>query len=82
MRFRYPCTRRVALALNGAVAACAFLGNEINPYIGAVKTGLLRCPFRPEPDRGETFLVDKVLQEVRLHQPLEETAFLRFGISD
>ena len=40
------------------------------------------CPLRPEPDLGEALLVEGVLQEVDLHQPLEEAALMGCGVGD
>ena len=76
---RYPCAGRVALALDGAMTALALLGDEIDARIGGVETGPRTRPLGPQPDVGEAFRVERVLDEVCLHQPLEETPLLGFG---
>ena len=82
VRLRNLRARCVALALNGAVTAFALLGDEIDTSIGAIETGLQDRPFRPQPDVGETFLVERVLHKVRFHQPFEEAPLVGFGIGD
>ena len=75
--------RGVALALNGAVApAVSFLGNQIDPRIGAIEIGTLDCPLGPQPDRGEPLPVDGVLDEVGLHQPFEQAPLVSLRIGD
>ena len=75
--------RGVALALNGAVApAVSFLGNQIDPRIGAVEVGTLGCPLGPQPDRGEPLPVDGVLGEVGLHQPFEQASLVSLRLGD
>ena len=82
VRLRNLRARCVALALNGAVTAFALLGDEIDTGIGAIETGLQNRPFRPQPDVGETFLVERVLHKLRFHQPFEEAPLVGFGIGD
>ena len=79
---RYLRTGRMAFALDGAVAAPALLGNEVDARIGAVEVRSHGGPFGPEPDVGETFPVERVVEEIRLHQPLEEAPFLGLGVGD
>ena len=74
--------RCVALALNGAVSAFALLGDEIDPRIDAIEVRLQGSPFGPQPDLGEPFLIKGILDEVRLHQPLEEASLVGFGIGN
>ena len=64
--------RRVALALDGAETAAALLGDEVDAGVGGVEPRPPRRPFGPQPDVGEPLPVERVLQEIRLHQPLEE----------
>ena len=78
MRLRYSRARRVALALNGAVAARAFYRDEIDARIAAREHRLPLCPFGPQPDISEPIPVEWVLDEVRLHQPFEKVALLEF----
>ena len=78
MRFRNPGARRVALALDGAVAAAALLGDEIDARIRAIESRLHPGPLGPQPHPGEPVLVERILDEVRLHQPLEEASLVRF----
>ena len=82
MGLRNPRAGCVALALNGAVAAFALLGDQIDASIGAIESWLYRGPLRPQPDLGEAPLANRVLAEVRLHQPLEEASLVRFGIGN
>ena len=83
MGLRNPRARCVALALNGTVvAAFALLGDQIDASIGAIESRPYRGPLRPQPDLGEALLVNRVLAEVRLHQPLEEASLVRFGIGN
>ena len=82
MRFRNLRARRVTLALNGAVAARTLLCDQIDPRVSAIETALMLGPFGPPPDRGETLLVERILGEIRLHQPLEEAPLLDFGVGD
>ena len=82
MRLRDLRARRVTLALDGATAAPALLGDEVDARIGAVEVRPRGGPLGPEPDVGETLPVERVLEEVRLHQPLEETPLLCLGACD
>ena len=77
-----PRARCVALALNGAVAAFALLGNQINARIGTIESRRQGRPLGPQPDMGEPFLVKGILDKVRLYQPLEEATLVRFGIGN
>ena len=67
MRLCHPRARRIALALDGAVAAPAFCRNEINARIAALEIRARLCPLGPQPDVGEPVLVERVFDEVRLH---------------
>ena len=78
----YLCAGRMALALDGTEAAPALLGHEVDARIGAVEIRSCGGPFGPEPDVGETFAVERVVEEIRLHQPLEEAPLLRLGVGD
>ena len=78
VRLRYSRARRVALALNGAIAACAFYRDEIDARIAAREPRLPLYPFGPQPDISEPIPVEWVLDEVRLHQPFEKVALLEF----
>ncbi len=72
----------MAFALDGATAAPALLGHEVDAGIGAVEVRPRGGPLGPEPDVGETLPVERVLEEVRLHQPLEEAPLLGLGAGD
>ena len=82
MKLRNLGARRVALALNGTVTALTLLGDQVDTGIGAIESLLQVRPFGPQPDFGEPFLVEGILDEVRLHQPLEEAPLFSFGIGD
>ena len=74
--------RRVALALNGAVAAGALLGDKVDADVVGVELVPLEGPFGPQPNPRETLLVNRVLAEVGAHQALEHRALLglRLGV--
>lgn len=42
----------------------------------------VRNPLLPEPYLGEPLLVQRILAEVRLHEPLEQAALPGFGLRD
>ena len=78
--FRDAGLRRVALHLDGAVAACAFLGDQIYADVGAVEVGAPPGPLVPQPHGGEPVRVKRILGEPGLHEPLEEAALVRLGL--
>ena len=75
------CAGRMALALDGAMAAVPFFGHQVDAGVRTVEIRARRRPLRPEPNLGEALPVDGILGEVRLHQPLEQTPLvgLRVG---
>ena len=73
---------RVALALNGAVAAVAFFGHQVDARVRAVEIHPFRRPLGPEPNLGEALAVDGVQKEVGFHQSLEQTPLVGLRISD
>ena len=79
---RDPRAGGVALALDGADAAAALLGHEIDAGVGAAEAGPRTHPFGPQPDAGEPLPVERVFDEVRLHQPFEEAPLTGLGVGD
>ena len=79
---RYPRARGVALALDGADPALALLRDQVDAGIRAVETRPGRRPLGPQPDFGEAVAIERILLEIRLHQPLEQAALLDFGAGD
>ena len=73
VRLADPRAGRVALALNGAVAAVAFFGHKVDAGVRSVEIHPFRRPLGPEPNLGEALAVDGVQREVGFHQPLEQT---------
>ncbi len=79
---RYLGAGGVALALDGADADAALLGNEIDAGVRAAEAGPRTRLFGPQPDVGESLPVERVLDEVPFHQPFEETPLLGFRPDD
>ena len=79
---RYPGIGGVALALDGAEPALALFGDEIDAGVGGVEAGPRTHPFGPQPDVGEALPVERVLDEVPFHQPLEEAPLTGLGVGD
>ncbi len=64
---------RVALALDRAVAAVLLLRHQVDAHFGGVEVGAGARPLGPQPDiRKPLIRVERILQEVALHQALEE----------
>ena len=82
MGFRNLRSGRVALALDGAVAALAFFRDQVDADVSGIEVLPEGGPFGPQPDIGEPFRVEGILDEISLHQPLEEASLLRFGAGD
>ena len=72
----------VALALDGADPARALFRDQVDADIRAVEIRPGRRPFGPQPHIGEAVTIERILLEIRLHQPLEQAALLDFGAGD
>ena len=73
-------SRRVALALDGAVAAVALFGHQVDAGVRAVEARVARRPVGPQPHLVEPIPVHRVFGEELPHQPLEERTLLAFGL--
>ena len=80
MRFADRGARRIALALDGAVAARSLLGHQVDAGVRAVEAWRPRRPIRPPPHVGEPVLVHRIFGEELAHQTLEESALLMLGL--